>query len=52
MMNIGYIIRIILNQLSAGNALQNVGFYTLMILLIWIVSVQFRYKAESYLPAK
>lgn len=52
MMNSSYIIRITLNELSAGNALQNVGFYTLMILLVWIISVQFNHRAERYLPAE
>jgi hypothetical protein len=32
----------ILNELSAGNMLQNIAFYSLLVLLIWVVAVQFK----------
>jgi len=41
-MTYSHIIHFILNELSAGNLLQNIGFYTLLALLVWIVVVQFK----------
>jgi len=42
------IIHFIMNELSAGNFLQNVGVYTLLVLLIWIVAVQFKQQSGKY----
>jgi len=38
----------ILQELSAGSFSQNVGFYTLISLLIWIIVVQFKYRSRKY----
>ena len=38
----------ILRELSAGNFVQNIGFYTLLVLLIWIVVVQFNKISQKY----
>ena len=42
------IIHFILNELSAGNLFQNIGVYTLLVLLAWIVAVQFKQLAAKY----
>jgi hypothetical protein len=42
------ILYFILRQLSAGSVLQNIGFYALMILLIGIVSTQFKSPIHKY----
>jgi hypothetical protein len=41
-------IQFILNELSAGNLLQNIGVYTLLVLLAWIVAVQFKQQSGKY----
>jgi len=41
-------IRFISGELSTGNVLQNIGFYTLLILLAWVIIVQFKQKAERF----
>ncbi len=38
----------ILRELSAGNFVQNLGFYTLLVLLIWILIVQFKQVSQKY----
>lgn len=38
----------ILRQLSAGNFVQNIGFYTLLVLLIWVFVVQFSEISQKY----
>ena len=35
----------VLDELSVGSVSQNIGFYTLLILLAWIVVVQIKYKS-------
>ncbi len=42
------VIRFILNKLSAGNFFQNIGFYTLILLIAWVVLVQFKQRSERY----
>jgi hypothetical protein len=41
-------VHFISGELSTGNFLQNLGFYTLLILLAWIIVVQFRQKAGRF----
>jgi len=38
----------VLKQLSAGNLLQNLGFYALLALLIIVVAVQLKEKSNKY----
>jgi hypothetical protein len=38
----------IFRQLSAGNFIQNIGFYTLLVLLVWIIAVQFNKASGKY----
>ena len=40
--------RFILNELSAGSFSQNLGFYTIAVLLVWIIIVQFKQKTGKY----
>ncbi|WP_259071141.1 hypothetical protein HDF24_23865 [Mucilaginibacter sp. X4EP1] len=47
-MNLTHIINLLANQLSAGNFSQNIGFYTLLVLLAWIWVVQLKHKASGY----
>jgi len=47
-MSLKQIFHILLSQFSAGSLVQNLGFYTLFALLIWIVSVQFKERAGKY----
>jgi hypothetical protein len=47
-MTLKHIFHFILDELSAGNIIQNLGFYTLFTLLIWVVLVQFKQKAGKY----
>jgi hypothetical protein len=42
------LIRFISGELSTGNFLQNIGFYTSLILLAWVIKVQFKQKAERF----
>jgi hypothetical protein len=47
-MTFNQIIQFILSELSAGNLLQNIGVYTLLILLAWVVSVQLKQQSGKY----
>ena len=47
-MTFSQIFHFILNELSAGNLLQNIGVYTLLALLAWIVAVQFKQHSGRY----
>jgi len=47
-MMLNLFIRFILNQLSAGGFSQNLGFYKIAILLLWIIIVQFKQKSGKY----
>jgi len=47
-MNLKHIAGVILRQLSAGNFFQNLGFYTLLVLLVWIFAVQFKQLSQKY----
>lgn len=38
----------ILRELSAGNFIQNIGFYTLIVLLVWVVAVQLKQLPQKY----
>jgi hypothetical protein len=42
------VVNFIFKELSAGNFFQNLGIYTLLVLLAWIVSVQFKQHSEKY----
>jgi len=37
-----------LRQLSAGNFIQNIGFYTLLVLFAWIFAIQFKQLSQKY----
>ncbi|WP_262713309.1 hypothetical protein [Mucilaginibacter frigoritolerans] len=39
---------LIINQLSAGNYTQNIGFYTLLVLLAWVWVQQLKQKEADY----
>ena len=47
-MTFNQIIQFILSELSAGNLLQNIGVYTLLILLAWVVAVQLKQQSGKY----
>ncbi|MDR3693347.1 hypothetical protein [Mucilaginibacter sp.] len=47
-MTFNQIFHFILNELSAGNLPQNIGVYTLLVLLVWIVVVQFKQQSGKY----
>ncbi len=47
-MNSATDIHFILDELSAGSFAQNIGFYTLFVLLAWIVVVQIKYKSGKF----
>jgi hypothetical protein len=38
----------ILKELSAGNFIQNIGFYTVLVLLAWIITTQFSEISHKY----
>jgi hypothetical protein len=45
---LNHAIRFILGELSAGDFSQNLGFYTLLILIAWIIFSQFKQKSGRY----
>ena len=47
-MTLRQIVAFILRQFSAGNFIQNIGFYTLLVLLVWIFAVQFKQLSQKY----
>jgi hypothetical protein len=47
-MNIDQNLNLILHQLSAGNALQNVAFYSCTFILVWMVHFQFRHPSGRF----
>ena len=47
-MTLNQISAFILRELSAGNLIQNIGFYTLVALLVWILAVQFKHVSQKY----
>ncbi|BAU53003.1 hypothetical protein [Mucilaginibacter gotjawali] len=47
-MTFSQIFHFILKELSAGNLLQNIGVYTLLVLLAWIVIIQFKQQDAKY----
>jgi len=47
-MTLRQIIAFILRQLSAGNLIQNIGFYTLLVLFAWVLTVQLKQISQKY----
>jgi hypothetical protein len=47
-MTLRQIVGFILRQLSAGNLIQNIGFYTLLVLFAWVLAVQFKQISQKY----
>ncbi|TWI94044.1 hypothetical protein JN11_04861 [Mucilaginibacter frigoritolerans] len=47
-MNLSEVMSLIINQLSAGNYTQNIGFYTLLVLLAWVWVQQLKQKEADY----
>ena len=40
-------INLIANQFSVGNKLQNLSFYTMLILMLWIIIIQIKAKQNK-----
>ncbi|MGF7038646.1 hypothetical protein M2273_001887 [Mucilaginibacter lappiensis] len=40
-------INLITNQFSVGNKLQNLAFYTMLILMLWIIVIQIKAKQNK-----
>jgi hypothetical protein len=47
-MTLKQIASFIFRQLSAGNFIQNIGFYTLLVLVVWILAVQLNEVSQKY----
>jgi hypothetical protein len=47
-MTLKQILGFVLRELSAGNFIQNIGFYTLLAVLIWILAVQLNEVSQKY----
>ena len=47
-MTLKQVLDFVLREMSAGNFIQNIGFYTLLVLLIWIFAVQFNGVSRKY----
>jgi len=47
-MTLSQVFHFILKELSAGSLLQNIGVYTLLVLLVWVVAVQFKQHSARY----
>jgi hypothetical protein len=47
-MILNQILRFIADEFSAGGFFQNVGFYTVAVLFVWIITAQFKEKSSRY----
>jgi hypothetical protein len=48
LMTLNQALQFIFNEFSVGNFTQNIGFYTLLSLIIWIVVFQFQHKSRKF----